>query len=212
MPTPEEVAEAARLATEAAAAEAAAKAKDPLKTFEEYLATLDEETRTAFEEHTAGLKSALVKERALNPEGKKALTKLAELQAADEVRKKAEMTDLQKAQLDKKTADEKAAKLQVDLQTERIKNAVLAVASKANFVDPQDAYAMLDRSELEIGDDGTVSGVENAIKALAKAKPYLVGEPGTRKFDLNSGDKGGPPKSPQHDEIVAKKRKGYHPL
>jgi len=212
MPTPEEIA-AQKLKDDAAKAEAdkakadAEKAKDPMEAFSEYLETLPEEQRLKIEEHTAGLKTALIKERKLNPESKKAVEELAKLKEAEEKRKQAEMTDLQKAQADKKAADERAVKLTQDLETERIKNAVLAEASKANFADPQDAYAMIDRTELEIDKDGKVSGVVEAIKALVKAKPYLVGEPNTQHFNINGGDKGRALKGASQEEVIEKKRK-----
>lgn len=221
-PTPEEIAATAAAAEQKKkddeAAVAAAKAKeeaakkDPIEALEEYLATLDEGVRKEIEEHIAGLKSALVKERKLSPEGKAALIELQKLKDADTQRKQAEMTDLQKAEAAKKASDEKATKLEGDLKTERIKNAVLAEASKANFADPQDAYAMIDHSELEISADGKVTGVVDAIKALVKSKPYLVGAEENPRYDINGGDKGKGPKGADVEEIKKKKAHDYQPL
>jgi hypothetical protein len=223
-PTPEEIAAAAaqKAKDDAAKAEAdkakaeAEKKADPVAAFEEYLDTLPEEERTKIEEYTAGLKTALIKERKLNPEGKKAVEELQKLKADEEKRKQAEMTDLQKAEAAKKAADEKNLKLEEDLKTERIKNAVLAEASKQGFEDPQDAYAMIDRAELEISADGKVDGVEEAIKALVKAKPYLLGtgEETARRVDINSGNKGRQLKNANLEEIKKQKLKSnrYRPI
>lgn len=48
---------------------------------------------------------------------------------------------------------------------------ILVAASKLGFADPNDALALADRSA--IGEDG--SGIEDALKAVLKAKPYLKG-------------------------------------
>lgn len=37
-----------------------------------------------------------------------------------------------------------------------------------------DAYMLMDRSKVTVADDGTVQGVEEALKALLEAKPYLM--------------------------------------
>lgn len=218
MPTPEEIAAAAaaKAAEDAAKAEAnkakadAEKTKDPLAAFEAYLETLPEDQRLKIEEHTTGLRTALIKERKLNPESKKALEELQKLKEADEKRKHDEMTVQQKAEADKKKAEDEAAQLRKDLQEERVKNAILAAAK--DFVDPQDAYAMIDRDLIETDKDGKVTGVEDAIKALVKAKPYLVGETNAQVFDINGGSKGKGSKGANQDEIIKKKRHDYQPL
>lgn len=52
--------------------------------------------------------------------------------------------------------------------------ALLTAATAAGFIDPRDALAFVDRSGLEVDDDGNVEGADDAIKALSKAKPHLV--------------------------------------
>jgi hypothetical protein len=100
------------------------------------------------------------------------LTKASELEQA-------QMTELQKAQ--KEAADAKAAQVQADkakfdalaLANERLmRGAVLALA--ANFNDPADAWAHVDRAKVTVDDTGEVKGAKEAVEALAKAKPYLL--------------------------------------
>lgn len=54
----------------------------------------------------------------------------------------------------------------------RIDNAFLT--SDVDWVDAEAALRLVDLSEVEIKDDGTVKGLKEALEALAKAKPYLV--------------------------------------
>lgn len=55
-----------------------------------------------------------------------------------------------------------------------VRSAVVSAAAKAGFVDPDDAFALVDHGALDISEDGSVTGVDDAIRAIAKAKPYLV--------------------------------------
>ena len=55
-----------------------------------------------------------------------------------------------------------------------IRAAVDREATKQGAVDPDAVFALMDRSELQVGEDGTVANTEKAVKALLSAKPYLV--------------------------------------
>jgi len=207
MPTPEEIAaqEAADAAANLATAEAAKK-KDPLDAMNEYLASLPEDERTKLEGLTGNLRSALVSERGLGKDAKAAAAELATIkakQAADALKEKSE---IEQEKIKVQAAVDEAAKLKTQLNNERIKGAVLAAAAKANFADPEDAYAFVNRDALEIDDDGKVKGVEDAVKVVAKAKPHLILAPDNPKFNLNSGDKGKVPPRASVEEIKKKKR------
>lgn len=78
----------------------------------------------------------------------------------------------------------------------RIENAFLKLdREKYNWHDPDDAIEKI-RKDVVIAEDGTVEGLEDAVKALAKSKPYLL----KKKGDEEEGDgKGGtkrPPRGP----------------
>lgn len=219
MPTPEEQVlldqQAAKAAADAAAAKAAEEEeeKDPVKQYEAFLETLDPAVRKELEGHTASLKNALVSERGISKTGKDALKKLQVFEKAEDDRKKAALSEVEKAALAKKQAEDEAKNLKTQLQDERIKNAVLTEAAKQAFADPLDAYTLVDRESLEIDDDGKVDGksVEAAVKALAKAKPYLLGEAEeTRSVDIGAGSRGRGNPSANQDEITKRKAKSYH--
>lgn len=69
----------------------------------------------------------------------------------------------------------------------RIDNAFLT-SSEVEWVDAEAALRLVDLSEVEIKDDGTVKGLKEALAALAEKKPYLV--------------------KPKEDEAKGKKKKG----
>ncbi|HEX7021398.1 MAG TPA: hypothetical protein VF171_00975 [Trueperaceae bacterium] len=54
---------------------------------------------------------------------------------------------------------------------------VKSVAADLGLVDAEAAYALMDRSNVQVADDGTVDGVKEALEALAEAKPYLKAQP-----------------------------------
>lgn len=85
-----------------------------------------------------------------------------------------------KSDLEKeKAAREKAEAEKKDALTTantRLVNAEIKVfAVQAGFVDPADAVALVDRAGIQVDDSGNVTGAKEAIDALAKAKPHLVG-------------------------------------
>ncbi|MTV23017.1 phage scaffolding protein [Staphylococcus delphini] len=64
---------------------------------------------------------------------------------------------------------------QTKYEETQLNNAIkLAVAKDAN--DANDVLLMLDKSNLELQEDGNVKGLEDAVKALQKSKPYLFAE------------------------------------
>jgi hypothetical protein len=69
--------------------------------------------------------------------------------------------------------------------------AVLSAATKLNVVDPEAAYALLNKEALEFDDSGQPKNVEAAVKALITDKSYLVGKPA----QVASGSATNPPKS-----------------
>ncbi|NHM91325.1 MULTISPECIES: phage scaffolding protein [Staphylococcus] len=123
--------------------------------------------------------------RDLKNEAKQAETLKEQLEKANkelENRDK-QITDLQKAkdgdnqELKDKLDQYKQenAQYQADMKELKLNNAIkLAVAKDAN--DVNDVLLMLDKSNLELQEDGNVKGLEDAVKALQESKPYLFVE------------------------------------
>lgn len=107
----------------------------------------------------------------------------ARMAAADRQRVEAqnrlrEIDDKDKSELEKAQRDLKEYQLQVKelgeaLTKSRIHNKFLA-SNKYSWHDPETALHLLDMAEVKVEDDGKVSGLENAIEALAKSKPFLL--------------------------------------
>lgn len=85
-------------------------------------------------------------------------------------------------------------------KTLRLENAILAEAARhtddrAPFVDPRDALALVDKQTIELKDDGTASGVVEALTALAESKPHLLVQarrPGVKPTNPGQGGRAEP--------------------
>lgn len=100
---------------------------------------------------------------------KAAAARLAEIEAANQ-------TELERAQTERDALKaERDAALET-AKTTTLRSSILAAASKAGAVDPDDVFALIDKNAVTIGDDGQVTGAEDAVKALLEAKPHLVGK------------------------------------
>ena len=84
------------------------------------------------------------------------------------------MTAEERYKTELETLQQRLAAAEQTAHDRLVRSAVVSAAAKAGFVDPDDAFALVDHDALEISDDGSVKGVDDAIRAIAKAKPYLV--------------------------------------
>ena len=114
----------------------------------------------------------------------------------------AEKSELERLQAALQQAQQQADAEKAKAKTALIRSAVIAAASKADFVDPADAYAqfLLDNTEFTMDDKGNIEGVDAAIQALATAKPHLLkkGEtqPQSTASRMNPTNPGGVPATP----------------
>ena len=143
-------------------------------TFEKWLQSQPENVRKLYDVHTGGLKSTLDKLRAGEKDAAGKLKRLADLEAAEAKRKQEQMSEAERVAAEKQTLEAELAKLKTAAKDQSIRHAVELTASKMRFRNIEDARALADLSTVEITEDGKVSGVEDALKALAKARPYLI--------------------------------------
>ena len=95
--------------------------------------------------------------------------KLAEIE-------KAKLSDLEKAQAERDEFKKKAEALAQGLKDKSLENAFLS-APGVEWADKEDAYTVLRAKFLEgveVDDKGQVTGMAEAVKAMAKAKPHLI--------------------------------------
>ncbi len=113
-------------------------------------------------------------------------TRLDEIEAANK-------SELERAQEAQRQADERATRAEAERSQTRIETAVMLAAIKAGAADPDDVVKLLAKDAVTIGNDGQVTGVEDAVKALLEAKPHLVGK--SSNTPTGDGDGGGRGKS-----------------
>lgn len=90
--------------------------------------------------------------------------------------KRKERTDLENAQADVKKLTEETTTWQTRFNRLAMTNAFLIGSTQldVHWHDPEVAQAAAKLAELEVGEDGTVEGMDQIIKDLAKKKPFLV--------------------------------------
>lgn len=130
--------------------------------------------------------------------------KLEEIEAA-------QLSEVDRLKKEREELAAQAAKAQSDLQESRIESKVTSVAAMKGAVDPEAVLRLIDRKQITLGDDGQVSGVEEAVTALLAEKPYLVGKT-TPKGGLDGGVRNTAdapdPSSMQMDEYVKARKAG----
>ena len=124
-------------------------------------------TQTELEDIRKALKKA-------NAEAAANRKALQAFQDAEAKRKEAEMTEVEKLQA---ALTEMAAAREADQQSLRETRLYAAIDLAANtlkFRKAKEARALVNRDAMEYGDDGEWTGVEEALKALAKESPHLI--------------------------------------
>lgn len=95
--------------------------------------------------------------------------------------------------LDKKEAE--LAELRESVTGSRIDAKLTGLLAQQGVVDAEAALKLIDRSKIAVGDDGSVSGAEDAVNALKEGKGYLFSKQPARvgggTNPSPSGDAGG---------------------
>jgi serine/threonine protein kinase HipA of HipAB toxin-antitoxin module len=101
-----------------------------------------------------------------------------------------QLTELERLQ--KRAAEAEAARdaaLQ-RAQATAVRAEVITAATQAGALDPEVVMALLPEGSVTVADDGTVTGVQDAVKALLKAKPYLAATPAAPVGTADGGPRG----------------------
>lgn len=110
-------------------------------------------------------------------------SQLQALAAADEERKRAEMSEKERLEADMSAALKKAEEAEqarskaLETANQRLINAEFKVVAKEagiEYVD--DALRLADLSGVSVDEEGNVTGVKEVIEALVESKPYLVAQ------------------------------------
>lgn len=171
------------------------------------------------DEKTAGLKSALDKERKANKTKERELKALRKFKEEQEAASKSDTDNAKDEATKAKTKTEKLAKR---LRETAIDNAIIKLASgtdeKLRFEDIDDALSLINREAIDVEqDDDDPDEIEvdeetvlSALKALAKKKPHLL--QGARPAGEKSGSKFNGPKKSDKEKDEESLRKQYPAL
>jgi hypothetical protein len=113
--------------------------------------------------------------------------RLAELETAEERRRREAMSEVDRLKLELQETQTKYQASHQAAQDRALRNAVALAAAKAEFIDPDDAWRMIDVAALTVDDEGAVSGVEQALKTVVKAKPYLIRQKPAADLNASNG-------------------------
>lgn len=86
----------------------------------------------------------------------------------------ASMTELQRAQAQAKEAQDKLSAHEARVREMSLRIEIERAARKLGIVDEDAAARLIDSSAITLGADGKVSGVDAALDALVKSRPWLV--------------------------------------
>ena len=121
----------------------------------------------------------------------------------------AALSELEKAQKVAADAVAERDKIRAEAQEARLTAAILAEVAKTDrkVVDPEAALRLLDRSTLELGEDGVPTNTAQAVDALLEARPFLVaaGGSGTRGSADQGARKGNGPAQLSRDDLKGMK-------
>lgn len=126
-----------------------------------------------------GLKSALRKERQARRQLEKELKEFRKFKEEQEAKDK---SDTDKAKDEATKAQQKAERLAARLRENAVDNEIIKIGTKLKFRDIDDALKLINRDDIEVEQDEDDPSdlqidsktVEEALKALAKAKPHLL--------------------------------------
>jgi hypothetical protein len=112
--------------------------------------------------------------------------KLAELETANQ-------TELEKAQQRAEKAETRAQQVEADARETRLRAAIISEAAKPErrVVDSDAVIALLDRTTLELDDNGNPTNIAKAMDSLLEARPFLVASNGGARGDADQGARGG---------------------
>jgi alanyl-tRNA synthetase len=97
-------------------------------------------------------------------------------QQLEEERKKAAMSEAERLKAEKEEAEKRAQEAISKANELLLKAEVKQVAVELGIVDPDAAYLLMDREDIEVK-DGAVAGAKEALEQLLEAKPWLKRAP-----------------------------------
>jgi hypothetical protein len=158
--------------------------------------TSGQEPKTYDAEYVGKLRKESADYRTKLRDAEKQLERLAELEEAERKRQEASLSETERLTqaLAAKDAEIAEAKAASEKATEAARQALIKAEARAlatNFIDFDDVWKLADLSGAAVDGD-KVTGVKEALEALAKAKPHLLKD--------GKQPPGSPPKKPREGD------------
>jgi len=115
--------------------------------------------------------------RKLRSEAAQYRKKLRDLEKALKAKEEAELSEQERLQKRVVEYEAKLAELERERQERTLQYEVKLRAAKLGIVDPDAAWRLVDLAAIEFNEDGIPLNIEDVLKDLLKAKPYLRGTP-----------------------------------
>lgn len=120
------------------------------------------------------LKDATTKQYGDYDELKKAAVRLQELEDSSKTEQEKLSDQFAATQAQLAELQDQNARLAQEASEARLRSDIVAQATAMDFVDPMDAWRLIDVASIEVDDDGQPTGIEEKLKAIAENKPYLL--------------------------------------
>ncbi len=133
--------------------------------------------------------------------------RLRTLEKAEEERQQASMTEVERLKAQLAAKDSEIAELRTRDGERTVRLAVVEVANRLGFRNPEMAYKLLDADAVVRDDEGNPTNVEKLLKNLLEKEPYLGKAPGSP--DYGAGQRGRSPDSTPGMSELLKKAAGY---
>lgn len=117
--------------------------------------------------------------------------KAADFERAEADRKKAELSETERLKAEKAEADARAAAAEQRAKDTLLRTRFELAATKAGAVDSEAAYKLADLSQVTVGEDGTVQGLDAAVEALKTSRAFLFGTTKPGAVGSGGGNPGG---------------------
>lgn len=107
-------------------------------------------------------------------EAAKYRSQVRQFEQAAEAAKRAGESEQERYQRERADFERERAAFASERQDFQLRQAVASAATALGFIDPDDAYAHLDRAAIEWSDDGNPRGVDRQLRAILERKPHLL--------------------------------------
>ncbi len=107
-------------------------------------------------------------------------------------REAAEMSEMDRLKKEQKELEKKASAAEKRANDRLIQAEILRAATLAKALKPEHMHRLIDTDSVTVGDDGQVTGVEDAVKEFLEANPEYVGK-GRVADPVDQGARGSTP-------------------